>query len=746
MKDLQLDQTSRRSFLKTTGHLMIGFNILPLSFCQTKAGQTNISPYPGIPVRPTIDNKLVDSWIRLDADGYLTVLSGKQELGQGIKIALIQIAAEELDIEPGRCHIVNSDTGQTPNEGFTAGSNSVEGSGSAIRLAAAEARLHLLKMAGQKWNVATDNLMIKNGVIKSPSGEEISYWKLLEGKFIEAQISGEAPLKSPKGYKYVGQPLEREDIRKMVIGESHFVHDLKMPGMVHARILHPPSYNDKLKSIDLSELEAMPGVLKVIKNGSFLAVVAEREYQAVKARNLLKSLAVWDKIPHDILQETLFESITNTPGAPEKVKISEGIEETISNASINHRAEYFKPYHMHASMGPSCAVALWEENLLTVWTATQGVYPVRDTLADLFSLDKEKIRCIGSPGAGCYGHNGADDVSGEAALIAKEMKGKHVRLQWMREDENKWEPYGTAMAFRLSAGLDPEGKPLAWDSIVWSDSHSTRPNGKAGSFISARHLDPPVEFRKGGFSGGSHRNGIPEYSFAAKQLHLFNYDGPLRTSSLRGLGAYANTFAMESFLDELIHISGNDPLDFRLKNLEDPRAKAVLEKLATKTNWKSRSNSGNNGFGIAYARYKNATSYFAVLAEVEIDIGAKNYKLKKLTGVIDSGLTINPDGLKNQTEGGMIQSASWTMMEEVNYDQNGITSVDWSTYPIFRMIDVPEVEVHIINRPETKPMGAGEAAMGPVAAAIANAVFDATGSRIRNLPLKPEKIDWEAIS
>ncbi|WP_439487609.1 molybdopterin cofactor-binding domain-containing protein [Algoriphagus sp.] len=745
MKDRHLNQASRRSFLRTTGHLMIGFNLLPLSFCHSKAEQNDTIPYSAIPVRPTIDNKLVDSWIRLDAEGYLTVLSGKQELGQGIKTALIQIAAEELDISPQRCHIINSDTGQTPNEGFTAGSNSVEGSGSAIRQAAAEARQYLIKMAAIKWGLSPETLQVDDGTVKSPAGDEVSYWQLLNGKYIEENISGEAPLKAPKDYQYVGKPLEREDIAKMVRGESHFVHDLSMPGMLHARILHPPSYQDKLLSIDLSEVEAISGVIKVIKNGSFIAVVAEREYQAVKARNLLKSLAVWDKNPHDVLPETLFGSIKNTPGEPEQVKLSPGIVKTINGAAISHQAEYFKPYHMHASMGPSCAVAIWDDEKLTVWTATQGVYPVRSTLSDLFSIDAEKIRCIGVPGAGCYGHNGADDVSAEAALIAKELPGKHIRLQWMREDENKWEPYGTAMAFRLSAGIDSNGKLMAWDSTVWSDSHSTRPNGRAGSFVSARQLDPPVEFRKGGFSGGSHRNGIPEYSFAAKQLHLYNYDGPLRTSSLRGLGAYGNTFAMESFIDELANKSNNDPLEFRINNLEAPRARAVLEELAIKTNWKSRQKTTTNGFGVAYARYKNATSYFAVHAEVVINIETKQYRLKKLTGVIDSGLTINPDGLINQTEGGMIQSASWTMLEEVDFDRTGITSTDWESYPIMRMKDVPEVEVHIIDRPETKPMGAGEAAMGPVAAAIANAVFDATGSRVRNLPIKSKKIDWDSI-
>ncbi len=745
MEDPQTPNPSRRSFLRTTGHLLIGFNILPLTFCQSKGAANEIPPYTGVPLRPAINTNQIDSWIRLDADGHLTVLSGKQELGQGIKTALIQIAAEELDIHPDRCHIINSDTGQTANEGFTAGSNSVEGSGSAIRQAAAEARLYLLKQAGLKWNVSPSSLQVENGKITSPSGEETSYWKLLEGKFIKEKITGEATPKNPKEYTYVGQPVKRDDIRKMVSGESHFVHDLQMPGMVHARVLHPPSYHNRLQSIDLAEVEAMPGVLKVIRNGSFLAVVAEREYQAIKAREKLKSLAVWKKKPLKTLPDQLFDSVKSTAGKPEEVKLSAGIDEVIENSAINHQAEYFKPYHMHASMGPSCAVAIWDDEKLTVWTATQGVYPVRSTLSDLFSIDAEKIRCIGVPGAGCYGHNGADDVSAEAALIAKELPGKHIRLQWMREDENKWEPYGTAMAFRLSAGIDSNGKLMAWDSTVWSDSHSTRPNGRAGSFVSARQLDPPVEFRKGGFSGGSHRNGIPEYSFAAKQLHLYNYDGPLRTSSLRGLGAYGNTFAMESFIDELANKSNNDPLEFRINNLEDPRARAVLEELAIKTNWKSRQKTTTNGFGVAYARYKNATSYFAVHAEVVINIETKQYRLKKLTGVIDSGLTINPDGLINQTEGGMIQSASWTMLEEVNFDRTGITSTDWESYPIMRMKDVPEVEVHIIDRPETKPMGAGEAAMGPVAAAIANAVFDATGSRVRNLPIKSKKIDWDSI-
>ena len=360
MEDLQQFNPTRRSFLKSTGHLLIGFNLLPLTFCQTKGAPNEIPPYTGVPLRPSIDNKLIDSWIRLDAEGHLTVLSGKQELGQGIKIALIQIAAEELDINPDRCHIINSDTGQTANEGFTAGSNSVEGSGSAIRQAAAEARYHLLKMAGQKLNVNPDVLRVDDGDIIANTGEKVSYWELLQGKYIEEKISGDIKPKKPENYKYVGQPLHRDDIRKLVTGESHFVHDLQMPGMVHARVLHPPSYNATLQSIDLTQVKALQGVLKVISNGSFLAVIAEREYQAVKAREMLKELAVWAKSPIKTLPDQLRDDLLTTSGKPEEVEISPGIAEIISNSAIHHQADYFRPYHMHASMGPSCAVALWE--------------------------------------------------------------------------------------------------------------------------------------------------------------------------------------------------------------------------------------------------------------------------------------------------------------------------------------------------------------------------------------------------
>ncbi len=737
MKDSTQFAPSRRSFLKSSGQLIIGFNLFPLASCQT-ANTEEMEDSSRIPARPHQDPDLIDSWIRLDQSGKVTVLTGKQELGQGIRVTLMQMAAEELDVPMEICQIVNGDTGQTANEGYTAGSNSVEGSGSAIRQAAAEARMVLVNMATEKWNTNADQLTVSEGVISNPNGEKISYWELLDGKYIEEKISGNAKPKPHEQHTIVGKAFQRDDIKNLVLGKKHFVHDLRRPGMVHARVLHPPTYGARLESLDQSQISSMPGILKVIVDGSFIAVVATREYQAVKAWQMLKSNARWKVEGIATSQAQLFERMKADSGQPEEVENSANYESDLANSDKRLKAEYHRPYHMHASTGPSCAVAEWKSNGLKVWSPTQGVYPLQNTLSDLFDLPKKKIHCIGMPGSGCYGHNGADDVSAEAALIAKAYPELPVRLQWMREDEHQWEPYGSAMIVEIEAGISDTGKITAWDTNIWSDTHSTRPGGRAGHYVSARHLEKPFDFQKGGFSGGSYRNGIPYYSIPSKRLNLYNYDGPLRTSALRGLGAYGNIFALESFIDELASATAIDPIDFRLANLDDDRAKTVIREVREKSGWDDLP----AGKGVAFSKYKNSASYFAVVAEVSVDRSGKKFHLEKLTGVIDSGQCINPDGLKNQTEGGMIQSASWTLLEEVMFDESGILSTDWNSYPILRTEEVPTVEVHVINRPDQKPLGAGEAAQGPVAAAIANAVFSATGSRVRNLPITAEKVDW----
>lgn len=741
-----LPNSSRRSFLKNTGQLLIGFNLFPLTFCQTKS-QVLDGPIPsGNQLRSSMGPDIIDSWIRLDAKGKVTVLTGKMELGQGIRTALMQMAAEELEVPMDIMSIINGDTGQTADEGYTAGSGTIERSGASIRNAAAEAKFFMVNLASEKWGESPKNLSVKNGMIQSKNRKhKISYWELLEGKFLEGKVTGNAPLKNHSDFQLVGKGILREDILKMVKGEAFFVHDLRLPDMVHARVLRPPSHQANLIELDKETVLTLPGVLKLVVDGNFIAVVAKREYQAIKALEFLKSTSKWKTEPLSPEQENLFTNMKNNALPPQQVEEAKDIATIIDDSPQKLEATYQRPYQMHGSAGPSCAVAEWKDGKLTVWSPTQGVYPLRATLSDFLGMDFENIRCIGLPGSGCYGHNGADDVSADVAFIAKAFPEKPVRLQWMREDEHTWEPYGSAMLLQLKAGMDASGKITGWDCGIWSDTHSTRPGGKAGHFIAARHLEKPFEFQPGGFSGGSYRNSMPLYAFPAKNIVLHNYKGPLRTSALRGLGAYGNIFALESFMDELANKAGEDPISFRLKQLNDDRAKAVLEMLAEKTNWGKGAKANNTGLGIAFAQYKNTAAYFAILAEVRIDPLEKSYQIKKLSGVIDAGQAINPNGLINQTEGGMIQSASWTMMEEVKYDSEGIISRDWSSYPIMRFMECPEVEVHVIDRPELAPMGAGEAAQGPTAAAIANAIFNATGSRLRELPLKAEKIDWAEV-
>jgi len=507
--------------------------------------------------------------------------------------------------------------------------------------------------------------------------------------------------------------------------------------MLHARVYRPPSYGARVISIPSDKVEGIPGVLKLIRDGNFVGLIAKEEYQAIKALQVLQMESNWEQTSLHPAQDLLMkEMMAEAKG--EEVEKTMDRPFTENNETVI--ARYTKPYQMHASIGPSCAVAQFDGESLMVWSHTQGVYPLRRTLADLLDMKEENIRVKGVPGAGCYGHNGADDAAADAALLAKAHPGFPVRLQWMRYDEHAWEPYGSAMVFELMGNVT-NGRISAWRTKLWSDTHSTRPGGKAGHFLAARSLENPRKFDAGGFSAGSYRNSIPLYDFPKEIIH-HKYKGPLRTSALRSLGAYGNIFALESFMDELAYSGGIDPVRFRLDHLKNERAKEVIRLAAEKAGWNHYQNNNGSGIGIAFSQYKNTAAYLAVVVEVQVDKAKKNYLIKKMTAAIDAGQAINPDGLKNQTEGGIIQAASWTLFEEVKYDKKGIISTNWETYPIMRFASVPEIEVHVIDRPNEKPLGAGEAAQGPVGAAIANAIFSATGSRLRDLPLKPDKIDW----
>ncbi|MBT0811246.1 xanthine dehydrogenase family protein molybdopterin-binding subunit [Litoribacter ruber] len=732
---MKLSDINRRKFLKQSGQVLVGFNLLPLAFCTPNEANV-MSDFADK------GKNAVDSWIRLNPDGKVTVLTGKMELGQGIKAALRQIAAEELDVGMDMVEIVIADTGKTQDERYTAGSNSIEGSGKTIRNAAAEARRILLEKAAGNWNTSPEELSIDKGMISQPGGKSASFWDVLQEKSLEGEITEKAPKKDPKDYKVIGQPVPREDILAMVTGKSLYVQDLRLPGMIHARVMRPPSYGAKLIDFPKEEVEGLPGVIKTVKDGSFLAVLAEREFDAIKGLQRLQMGSRWEEKTLAPPQDELYEKMFNSHDKGDSIEDS--LPSNWQERGEILEAAYTRPFQMHGSIGPSCAIAQMENGKLTVWSHTQGVYPMKRTIADLLGMSEDNIRVIGVPGSGCYGHNGADDAGADAALLAAAHPGPPIRVQWMRMDEHSWEPYGSAMAFKMIGIVDSAGNIEAWRTELWSDAHSARPGGKAGHFIAANTLENPRNFEPGGFSAGSYRNAVPLYGFPREIVH-HDFSTPLRTSAMRGLGAYGNVFALESFMDELAHKSGADPLEMRLKHLHDERAKEVLEMLAEKINWSSNRKKGNQGWGLAFAKYKNAASYFAVAALVEADPVNKDFKLQKMVGVIDAGQTINLDGLKNQTEGGMIQSASWTLFEEVKYDSQGIVSNTWASYPIMRFSHVPEIEVHVIDRPEEEPLGAGEAAQGPVSAAIANAIFEATGSRLRDLPLKPEQINWDKL-
>lgn len=720
----------RRLFLKSAGHLMIGFSLFPLTSCTSGANEQRVS-----------DSSVIDSWIRLDTKGLVTLFTGKMELGQGIKTALKQIAAEELDVSIQRIHIVIADTGQTPDERYTAGSASIEGSGMAIRKAAAAARHQLLGLAAKKLQTGVEKLTVRDGLIKESHGAAISYWDLLRGQRLIGQITDEAPLKDPREYQIVGKAEPRDDLLAMVTGASFYVQDIRLPDMLHARVLRPPVYKAKLKSFPDDEVRSIEGVVDVIRSGDFLAVIAHHEYTAIKAWQLLRKECKWQTEETLPEQHLLFENMLEYTG---ETKVVEERGSPTTTSSQRFEALYKKPYHMHGSIGPSCAIAHWQSEQLTVWTHSQGVYPLRKTLADLLDLSEEHIRAIGVPGSGCYGHNGADDVAADVAFIAYHHPGKPIRLQWMREDEHQWEPYGSAMTLKLQGTLDREGRIAAWYTDLWSDTHSTRPSGRASHTLIGQYMESPRILKNEGISGGAYRNATPYYDIPTLKIVAHQYQGSLRTSALRSLGAYANIFALESFIDELAYRAQRDPLEFRIQHLQDSRAIAVVKTVAEKVKWKEHANNVDVGYGLAFAKYKNQAAYFAVVAEVVINRKNKSYSVRKLTGAIDAGQTINPDGLKNQTEGGMIQSASWTLFERVNYTATGIKSDTWDTYPIMRFADVPEIEVLILDRPEEPPLGAGEAAQGPTAAAIANALFAVSGTRLRELPLLAEKINWTA--
>ena len=728
---------SRRKLLVGGGALVVSFSLLRGPSTSTLA-QATPPRLPGS-LRTT---PLLDAWIRIDADG-ITVFTGKAELGQGIKTALLQVAAEELRVEPKQILFLTADTARTPNEGYTAGSQSMQDSATAIRHAAAQARELLIAAASSKFGVPAEHLTSQDGFVSTADGRRADYRELATGGVLHVEAQPQSKLTDPSTYRWIGKPMARVDIPAKVTGASAYVQDLRLPGMLHARIVRPPSYGARLRSLDTATVERMPGVLKVVRNGQFLAVAAEREFQAVRAMDALALASQWEEKATLPAPSGLYQWVRSAPSR-------EYVIAAVGNGAETHErtleAVYQRPYQLHASIGPSCAVALAEAGALTVWTHAQGVYPLRAALAELLQLTPDKVRCIHMEGSGCYGHNGADDAAADAALVAMALPGRPVRVQWMRDQEHAWEPFGAAMVTRVRASLDNRGSIVDWHYEVWSNAHSTRPGG-AGNLMPAWHLErpftqpPPEPIPQP--TGGGDRNAIPLYKFAnTRVVHRFIPQMPLRVSALRGLGAYMNVFSLESFMDELALAAGADPIEFRLRHLQDGRARAVIQLAAEKFGWDPtlKPHKGR-GRGFAFAKYKNLAAYTAVAVELEVERETGRIGLRRCVAADDSGEIVNPDGVRNQIEGGIVQSASWTLREAVAFDETRIRSRDWSTYPILRFADLPDtVEVHVIDQPGQPFLGTGESAQGPTAAAIANAVAQATGVRIRELPLTPQRV------
>jgi nicotinate dehydrogenase subunit B len=506
--------------------------------------------------------------------------------------------------------------------------------------------------------------------------------------------------------------------------------------------VRPPSYGATLAALETAAIEKMPGVIKVIRDGNFLGVVAEREFQAVEAMRALAAAAQWNEKPLLPKQADLPAVITALPA--QDTVILDRRQSGVA-AAKTLEATYTRPYQSHGSIGPSCAVARSDDAGVTVWTHTQGVYPDRDAIAEMLRLPKEKVHCIHVEGSGCYGHNGADDAAADAALISRSVPGRPVRVQWMREQEHGWEPYGPAMVTKVTASLDGDGSIVDWDYGVWSNTHSMRP-GRAGSLLAAQHMaqpfpvPPPKPIPQP--EGGGDRNAIPLYRLpSARVVHHFLPTMPLRVSALRALGAYVNVFSIESFMNELALAAGADPVEFRLRHLDDPRARDVVTTAAERFGWTSFKKTPGRGRGFAFARYKNLAAYCAIAAEVEVEHETGRTRLVRAVAAIDSGQAVNHDGLINQVEGAILQASSWTLYESVSFDDTRITSIDWSTYPILRFDAVPDsIEVQIIDRPGQPFLGSGETGQGPAGAALANAIADATGKRFRDLPLTRQRI------
>ncbi len=746
MKTMEL---TRRQFVKSTGALVVSFNLFPSP--SGLFAQDNADAEP--------DPTKLDSWIAIGRDGGVTVFTSKVELGTGIETALAQIAAEELDVPWQRVKVDMGDTSKTIDQATTSGSRTIERAGPQIRQAAAAARKELLRLAAEKLGAPADKLTVRDGVVSVAGNpaKRISYGQLIGGKRFNVTIdaegrAGELKLakdvkpKDPKEYKTVGTSVRRFDLPPKLTGERVYIQDVRVPGMLHGRVIRPPVVNSAPASIDESSIKDIAGMVKVVREGNFVGVVAKTEWSAIKAAKALK--VSWSptkfKLPADATE--LYSYLRNTKSfttlkGPERGNPSS----VLTNANKRYEAAYRWPFQMHGMIGPSCAIANVRGDKATVWSGCQGPFRTRASMASLLKIPEKNVRVIYHEASGSYGRMSNDDGAEDAALLSRAV-GAPVRVQWSREDEHGWEPKGPAQTQTIKAGVDETGKIIAWEftdySFPWTVASST-------TLLASEQIGNKT---KSPGSGNGNQGSGEIYAFenikvAAEQIPWMQSEPfPLRTSNLRAPGQLARAFASETLLNEIAADLAVDPIDLRLRYLtNDKRGTETLKAAAEKAQWQKRGApaakaSGATAAGRGVAMTRRSGGYAAAIADVEVNKTTGKVTVQRITMAHDCGLIVNPDGVKNQVEGNIVQGVSRALLEEVTFDAAGVTSLDWSSYPILKFPDIPELDIVLVNRQDVTPLGAGELSTVPIPAAIASAIFDAVGIKLRDVPFTPKLV------
>jgi CO/xanthine dehydrogenase Mo-binding subunit len=726
----------RRDFLKQGGALVVGFSL-------SGAISQAMAATAGTPVK-SMNKADVDAWLAIGKDGTITVYSGKVDLGTGTRTALSQMVAEELDVPFSRIDMVMGDTATTIDQGQTAGSLTIPVGGGELRRAAATARKALVAKAAQQLGASASDLVVQDGVVmaKSGAGKRVSYTELVGDGRLDMKVDPKVALKDPKEHKLVGKSIPHVDIPGKLTGEHTYIHDFRVPGMLHARVIRPAAIGSKLESYDEASVRDIPGLVKIVRKQDFLAVVAKDEWSAVKAARQLKAKwSQWQGLPDE---KRVYEEWRKLPVALSETPTKAGdVQKALAQAPKKIKATYEFAIHSHASMGPACAVADFRNGACTIWSPSQATHSLQSEVASVLGVGKEKVRLMYVDGSGCYGRNGHEDCTADAALVSM-LAGAPVRVQWMREDELGWDPKSPPTVVDFEAALDAAGNVAAWQSQFFIAHRE----GTLDDFPLLAAVSSGVP-RKGHYTGNLENNAASPYTFpnALTEVRRVNNNG-LRTAHLRTPGRMQNTYANESFIDELAAAAGADPLHFRLKYLTDPRGQTALATVARMANWESRPSPSRDagkgdiarGRGMAYVKYNNAITYVGLVAEVEVNKRTGKIRVTDVWCSHDCGQVINPDGAINQIEGGIVQTISRTLIEEVRFDRSRVTSVDWNSYPILRFPDVPQVHVELINRPDQTPWGAGEMSATVVPAAISNAVYDAVGVRLRSVPFTRDKV------